>query len=115
MKIINSVTEVRDRCDCRANKDDLCLTLKRNLNSLYLLAFLLAASHVEAERCIESLIDKAFKQRGISRSDLASSLKFSLIEIAVNRCLRKPRQLTITHEHLFQFDTSHNVHTNAND
>src|SRR5436305_1923902 len=115
MNILNSVTEARDRCDCNAKKDDLCLALQRNVDSLYFLAFLLTASHVEAERCIESLIDRTFKQKGISRSSLASCLRFSLIEIAVDRCLRRPRQLTFTHEHWFRVDTNHNVDANAND
>lgn len=115
MNILNSVPETRHGCDCKAKKDDLCLALQRSVNSLYLLAFLLTASHVEAERCIEILIDRTFEDGGIKKHSLASWLRFSLIEIAVNRFLRKRGQLKLAHEHWFRIDTNRDVDTNADD
>jgi DNA-directed RNA polymerase specialized sigma24 family protein len=62
---------------------DFCEVFERDMKPLYLLAFLLTASHQAAERCFASTVEEALKSQAIFKEWRRSWVKRSLIKNAI--------------------------------
>jgi len=62
---------------------DFCKVLESDIESLYLLAFLLTANHEDAEQCFGATVDAAFKEQGVFKKWAPSWVKRSLIKNAI--------------------------------
>jgi hypothetical protein len=67
-----------------AKHADFCEVFQRDMNPLYLLAFLLTANHKEAEKCFALTVEKAFKESAVFKEWARSRVKRSLIENAID-------------------------------
>jgi DNA-directed RNA polymerase specialized sigma24 family protein len=66
-----------------ATRADFCEVLERELNSLYLLAFLLTANHKEAERCFTTTVQEALEEHSVFKDWAPSWVKRSIIKNAI--------------------------------
>ena len=62
---------------------NFCAVLESDMKSLYLLAFLLTASHKGAEQCFASAVDAAFKEQAVFKGWARTWVKRSLIKNAI--------------------------------
>ena len=62
---------------------DFCEVFERDMKPLYLLAFLLTASHQAAERCFASTVEEALKSQAIFKEWRRSWVKRSVIKNAI--------------------------------
>jgi len=65
-----------------ANRPDLCKVLKQELKPLYLLAFLLTASHKTAELCFDATVEQALNEPTV-KDRVRLYIKRSLIRNAI--------------------------------
>ena len=63
--------------------NDFCEVFEKGIQPLYLLAFLLAANHKEAEQCFVSTVEEAFKGQAVFKGWVRSSVKRCLVKNAV--------------------------------
>jgi DNA-directed RNA polymerase specialized sigma24 family protein len=63
---------------------DFCEVFEKNMQSLYLLAFLLTANHQEAEQCFVSTVEEAFKGQAVFKGWVRSWVKRCLIKSAIH-------------------------------
>jgi len=63
-----------------ASRADFCELLERNLKPLYLLAFLLTASHKDAERCFSMTAEECLGEQAVFKEWAQSWIKRSLIK-----------------------------------
>src|ERR1700735_1747715 len=66
-----------------ATRSDFCEVLDRELNSLYLLAFLLTANHRAAEQCFTTTVQEALEQHSVFKDWTLLWIKRSLIKNAI--------------------------------
>jgi len=66
-----------------AKRADVCEVLERDMNCLYLLAFLLTANHKEAEQCFVATVDEALNERTVFKEWARTWVKRCLIKNAV--------------------------------
>jgi DNA-directed RNA polymerase specialized sigma24 family protein len=66
-----------------ATRADFCETLERELQSFYLLAFLLTANHQQAEACFAATAEEALKEQAVFKGWTRSWIKRSLIKNAI--------------------------------
>jgi hypothetical protein len=66
-----------------ANRADFCSVLEKDMKPLYFLAFLLTASHKEAEKCFTAAVEGAFKEYAVFKEWGRSWVKRTLIEKAI--------------------------------
>jgi hypothetical protein len=72
--------------DFRANyatRADFCEILAKDMQPLYLLAFLLTTNHEAAEHCFVTAIDQAFSKKGVFREWAPSWIKRAVIKNAI--------------------------------
>jgi DNA-directed RNA polymerase specialized sigma24 family protein len=72
-----------------ASSDDFCRIFDQNMNSLYLLAFLLTADHRKAEQCFVSGLGEAVEGNAVFKEWARSWARRAIIQNAVR--LIKPR------------------------
>jgi len=70
--------------DGYATHADFCDVLESDLNSLYLLAFLLTANHQEAERCFVSTVNEGLSERVVFKEWVGSWVRRNLIRAAIS-------------------------------
>jgi DNA-directed RNA polymerase specialized sigma24 family protein len=66
-----------------AKHADFCDIFKQDMKPLYLLAFLLTASHKEAEQCFSLTLDEGLKEQAVFKEKARSWVKHRLIENAI--------------------------------
>jgi DNA-directed RNA polymerase specialized sigma24 family protein len=66
-----------------ANHSDFCEILERDMQQLYLLAFLLTANHKQAEECFVSTVEEVLKERAVFKDWAQSWVKRCLIKNAI--------------------------------
>ncbi len=66
-----------------AKRADFCAVLERELQPLYLLAFLLTASHKKAEQCFATTVEEALKEQAVFKDWVHCWLKRRLIKNAI--------------------------------
>ena len=66
-----------------AMRADFCAVFEDDMKPLYLLAFLLTASHKEAEQCFVSTVEEAFKKQAVFKEWARTWVKRKLIENAI--------------------------------
>jgi DNA-directed RNA polymerase specialized sigma24 family protein len=74
------------RAEC-ATPQDFCSGLVRNVDSLYLLAFLLTANHQVAEQCFAATAEERFEHLTVFKEWVEPWLKRSLVKNAIRRIL----------------------------
>lgn len=85
-----------------ATRADFCEVLERELNSLYLLAFLLTANHKAAEQCFTTTVQEALEEHSVFKDWALSWVKRSIIKNAIGivsaasgRCTEKRELWTL--------------------
>jgi DNA-directed RNA polymerase specialized sigma24 family protein len=73
-----------------ASSADFCRLFAQEMASLYKLAFLLTASHKEAEQCLLSALDEAFGVHGVHRPWALSWSKRAVIKQAIRMTTLEP-------------------------
>jgi DNA-directed RNA polymerase specialized sigma24 family protein len=86
----NPKPHVRDFRDDYATCTDFCEVFRKNTTQLYLLAFLLAANHQEAQECFVGAMGKAFAQKNVFKGWEESWSKRCLIEHAIDAIIFQP-------------------------
>src|SRR5437879_2661342 len=66
-----------------ATRADFFEVLEKDVGCLYLLAFLLTANHVDAERCFGAAVDDAFEESAVVKDWTRSWIKRCLIKNAI--------------------------------
>jgi len=66
-----------------ATHADFCKVFERDIRSLYLLAFLLTANHLDAEQCFVSTVEAAAKEQAVFKGWVPAWVKRSLIKNAI--------------------------------
>jgi|SRR5271157_6077705 len=66
-----------------ATQADFCRVFERDMKSLYLLAFLLTANHLDAEQCFTSTVEAAAKEEAVFKGWVPAWVKRSLIKNAI--------------------------------
>jgi DNA-directed RNA polymerase specialized sigma24 family protein len=66
-----------------ANRADFCEVFEKEMDALYLLAFLLTANHKQAEQCFASTVEEALKEQAVFKQWARSWVKRTLIEKAI--------------------------------
>jgi DNA-directed RNA polymerase specialized sigma24 family protein len=66
-----------------AERRDYCDVFERNMEALYLLAFLLTANHEEAEQCFASTVEDVFKEQVVFKEWTLAWVKRCLIKNAI--------------------------------
>jgi hypothetical protein len=66
-----------------AKHADFCEVFEQDTKPLYLLAFLLTASHKESEQCFVSTVEEAFKEQAVFKEWARSWVRRRLIENAI--------------------------------
>jgi hypothetical protein len=82
-----------------ANNADFCRTFESDINQLYLLGFLLTATHEGTERCFIKTIEEAPKGKMVFRERVHSWTRLTLIKIAIRDVLQDPRRTVHKHDH----------------
>lgn len=98
----NPKPHVRDFRDDYATCTDFCEVFRRNTTQLYLLAFLLAANHQEAQECFVGAMGKAFAQKNVFKGWEESWSKRCLIEHAIDAIIFQPGRRGTRHDVWFQ-------------
>src|SRR5271169_2558200 len=71
---------------------DFCESFVRDLQPLYLLAFLLTGSHAEAEQCFVATVEEALRARDVFKGWERSWTKRCLITNAIRRVFPEPAE-----------------------
>lgn len=66
-----------------ASRTDFCEILERDLQSLYLLAFLLTGNHEKAEQCFGMTVEEAYKEPTVFKDRARYWVKRSLVKNSV--------------------------------
>ena len=66
-----------------ASHADFCQVFEEDMRCLYLLAFLLTASHKDAEQCFASTVEEAFKKQSVFKEWTRSWVRRTLIKNAI--------------------------------
>lgn len=74
---------VSDRGTDSAVGGDFCRVLESEIESLYLLAFLLTANHAQAERCLRSVIGEVLEEKRVFKGAVSRWIRRCLIKLAV--------------------------------
>jgi DNA-directed RNA polymerase specialized sigma24 family protein len=90
MEVITRQVKHFTRAAAYANGDDFCRIFDENMNSLYLLAFLLTGGHAWAEQCFVSGLEDAVEGNPVFREWAHSWGRRAIIQNAVR--VVKPRQ-----------------------
>jgi hypothetical protein len=72
-----------------AKRADFCEVRERDMQHLYLLAFLLTANHKEAEQCFTSTVEEAFKERAVFKDWVRPWVKRCLMKNANSDCVSR--------------------------
>ena len=84
--------EKRQAADQYATGDHFCRIFQVDMQSLYLLAFLLTASHERAERCFLAGIEEALNERAVFKEWARSWSRRILIKNAIRLIAAQPPQ-----------------------
>lgn len=73
-----------------ATSADLCEVFVEDMKPIYLLSFLLTASHETAEECFVATVAERFEEKAVFKEFVESSIKHSIIKNAIRRISPKP-------------------------
>jgi hypothetical protein len=86
------------RAAAYADSDDFCRIFDENMNSLYLLAFLLTADHARAEQCFVSGMEDTVDGNPVFREWAHSWSGRAIIQNAVRFAKPRPGDVSVAHD-----------------